>query len=186
MGFLKSVLSFFLDIIETIVVALCVFVIVYLFFLQPHQVIGNSMFPNFHDKEYILTDKISYRVRPPERGEVVVFKSPEDEEKDFIKRIIALPGETIRLQDGKIFINGILLNEPYVDSNLRTPPGKFLGENQEVTVPQDTFIVFGDNRLNSSDSRSWGVVTKSEIIGKELLVYWPPNAFRLSGKTVYR
>lgn len=186
MGIIKTIISFFVDIIETIVVALCIFVIVYLFLVQPHQVIGNSMLPNFYDKEYILTDKISYHTREPKRGEVIVFKSPEDKDKDFIKRIIGLPGERIKIQNGKIFINDLLLMENYIDKDLQTPAGKFFLENQEFIIPPNAFIVLGDNRLNSSDSRSWGVIEKKEIIGRAILVYWPPNRMGLISEVSYR
>lgn len=184
MGIFKTIFSFFLDIVETIVVAMSVFVIVYLFFLQPHQVVGNSMLPNFHDKEYILTDKISYRFREPTRGEIVIFKSPEDKDKDFIKRIIALPHEKIRIAEGRIFVNNKELREDYLDPDSRTSSGKFLAETQEITIPSGEYIVLGDNRLNSSDSRAWGTINASKIIGKALLVYWPLNRSRLV-KTVY-
>lgn len=186
MKILKIILSFFLDIIETIVVAASIFVIVYLFFLQPHQVIGNSMLPNFYHNEFILTDKISYRFRHPQRGEVVVFKSPENKEKDFIKRIIGIPGERILLIGGKVYINGVILSEDYLEPDLQTLPGKFIRENQEITIPQDTYIVLGDNRLNSSDSRAWGTVPGKDIIGRALLVYWPPKLFRLVEEIDYR
>ena len=185
MQLVKTFFSFFLDIIETVVVALCIFVIVYLFFLQPHQVVGNSMIPNFHDKEYILTDKISYRFREPRRGEVVVFKSPEDKDKDFIKRVIGLPGEKVKITQGQIYINGAVLKESYLDPDLRTPPGKFLIENEELAIPPDAYVVFGDNRYNSSDSRSWGYMPKVDLIGRALLVYWPPNQARAVPKIMY-
>ena len=97
MNIARHILSFLLDIVETVVVAASIFVIVYLFLVQPHQVIGDSMLPNFHNKEYILTDKISYRFKQPQRGDIVVFQSPEDKEKDFIKRLIAMPAETIEV-----------------------------------------------------------------------------------------
>lgn len=182
---LKHVLSFFFDIIETLVVAASIFVIVYLFLLQPHQVSGNSMLPNFHDKEYILTDKISYRFRQPERGEIIVFQSPEDKEKHLIKRIIALPGERVEISEGKVHINGDILSEPYLDPDLQTFPGNALPENKVIVVTENSFLVFGDNRLNSSDSRSFGPIQSSEILGRALLVYWPPNRFRLVPKTQY-
>ena len=195
MSIFKNIISVVLDFIETIVVALCIFVVVYLFFLQPHEVIGNSMLPNFHDKEYILTDKFSYCRREPQRGEVIVFKSPEDPDKDFIKRVIGLPHEKIKIANGKIFINGAVLAEDYLDPDLRTPSGKFLQEGQEITIPANSYIAFGDNRLNSSDSRTWGFIQASRkcgffgdsaIIGQAILVYWPPNRLRFIHKTHYR
>lgn len=188
MGILKRISFIFLDFVQTIVVAACVFVIVYVFLLQPHQVIGSSMLPNFHHKEFILTDKVSYCLRSPKRGEVVVFQSPEDPDKDFIKRIIALPHERIKIQDGNVFINGKALSEPYLDQNIQTPAGKFLKEYEEVKLGENEYAVLGDNRLNSSDSRAWGPISatrtcgfqgKSAIIGKALLVYWPPDRTRL-------
>lgn len=186
MEIVKKIFAFFLDIIETIVVAASLFVIVYLFFLQPHQVIGNSMIPNFHDQEFILTDKISYRFRKPMRGEIVVFKSPEDKDKDFIKRIIGLPQDTVSISTGKVFINGNVLSEEYLDPDLRTPAGKFLQEFNAFVVPVDSYMVFGDNRLNSSDSRAWGPVSIKNIVGKALFVYWPPQRFRLVEEVHYR
>lgn len=192
---MKKLLAIFFDIVETFVVAASVFVVVYVFLLQPHQVVGNSMFPNFHDKEYILTDKISYCLNDPKRGEVVVFKSPEDAEKDFIKRVIALPNETIKVEDGQIFVNGVPLIEDYLDPNIQTPSGKFLGEGKEIKVPAGSYAVFGDNRLNSSDSRTWGFITasracgffgSSSIIGKAIFVYWPAKAAKLVPQIHYR
>ena len=179
MNIARHILSFLLDIVETVVVAASIFVIVYLFLVQPHQVIGDSMLPNFHNKEYILTDKISYRFKQPQRGDIVVFQSPEDKEKDFIKRLIAMPGETIEVSEGKVYIDAKLLPEEYLDPDLQTPNGRFLTEGQIFVVPPGSYMVFGDNRLNSSDSRSFGSIPAADIVGKALLVYWPPNNFRL-------
>lgn len=170
---LRKLGSFFLDILQTIVLAAAIFAISYLFLFQPHQVIGSSMEPNFEDKEYILTDKISYRFREPERGNVVVFQSPPDSERDYIKRIVGLPGEKIRIQDGGVFINNELLKEGYLAPGAYTPPGLFLREGQQTQIPSETYIVLGDNRKQSSDSREWGFVPKQNIIGKALLRYWP-------------
>src|SRR3972149_5842868 len=94
---LRKLGSFFLDILQTLVLAASIFVISWLFLFQPHQVIGSSMDPNFQDKEYLLTEKVSYRFRPPQRGDIVVFKAPPDPERDYIKRVIGLPGETIKI-----------------------------------------------------------------------------------------
>ena len=179
MSIARHIFSFLLDIIETVVVAASMFVIVYLFLIQPHQVFGNSMLPNFHDQEYILTDKISYRFQAPQRGEIVVFRSPEDKEKDYIKRIIGLPGERVAVVGGKVYIDGQVLPENYLDPDLQTPHGRFLGDDQPFLVPPDMYIVFGDNRLNSSDSRAFGPIPKTDIVGKALVVYWPPNRFHL-------
>ena len=109
----SSIWSVIVDIIETVVVAAAIFVVVYLFLLQPHQVKGASMETNFHDGEYILTDKISYRFGEPKRGDVIVFKSPTNQDVDFIKRIIALPGEKIEIKNRNIMKNTVKAREGY-------------------------------------------------------------------------
>jgi signal peptidase I len=179
-----SIWGYFVDVIETIVVAAAIFVVVYLFLLQPHQVKGASMEPNFHDGEYILTDKISYRFSSPKRGDVIIFKSPTNTDLDFIKRVIALPGEKIEIKDGKIIIynqdhpNGFALKEEYstVQPTSVERDG-FLKEGEATEVHQDNYIVLGDNRLQSYDSRAWGEVPKKNIIGKAWLRYWPLPKF---------
>lgn len=176
----KKLISFFADTVQTIVVAGIIFVAIYAFLFQPHEVIGDSMFPNFKNNEFVITDKVSYRLRDPERGEVIVFKSPSDEEKDYIKRIIAQPSEKIKIEKGKIFINGEELDEAgYLAVDTRTFPGVFAQEGKELQVPQGSYFVVGDNRSNSSDSRDFGFVKKGSIIGRSFLVYWPPGEFRI-------
>ena len=179
-----SLWGVFVDIIETIVVAAAIFVIVYLFLLQPHQVKGGSMEPNYHDGEYILTDKVSYRFSQPKRGDIIIFKSPTNTDLDFIKRIIALPGEEIEVKEGKITIfndqykDGFVLEEHY-NTNKPTTVEKdgqgYLIEGVKKKVNAGSYIVFGDNRSQSFDSRSWGEVPKGNIIGKAWLRYWPLN-----------
>src|SRR3989304_8064339 len=109
---LKRIGIFFLDILEVIVFAIAIFLFVYLLLLQPHKIKGDSMQPNFPDGEYLLTDKVTYRFNQPERGDVVVFEAPTNNGDEFIKRIIATPGEKVSLRQGKIYINDILLDEP--------------------------------------------------------------------------
>lgn len=175
MSIFRRVGSFILDIIETIVIALALFVIMYLFLFQPHQVKGNSMYPNFHDGEYLLTDKISYRLGEPKRGDVVIFRAPRNEEYDYIKRIIGLPGEQVKIQKGKVFIDDQELNEAYLPETINTADGKFWGESQSIPLPENQYFVLGDNRDHSSDSRDWGSVPRENIVGKAWLRYWPPG-----------
>lgn len=182
---LKSIGAFFLDIIETIVVALAIFVVCYLFLFQPHQVKGNSMFPNFHDGEYILTDKVSYRLGLPQRGDVIVFKAPRNEEVDYIKRIIALPGEEVKVENGKVFIDNKELPETYLPADFSTLPGTFMTEGFINKVPLEAYFVLGDNRDHSSDSREWGFVKRNEIVGKAFFRYWPFARFGLLPKMKY-
>ena len=186
----SSIWSAIVDIIETVVVAAAIFVVVYLFLLQPHQVKGASMEPNFHDGEYILTDKISYRFGDPKRGDVIVFKSPTNQDVDFIKRIIALPGEKIEIKTRNIVIynsenpRGFILPESY---EVKDPisGGSYLREGKVVEVPSDNYIVFGDNRTHSFDSREWGPLPKNSIIGKAWVRYWPIRKFSFVGSVVY-
>lgn len=179
MGFLKSIGIFILDFIETIVIALAFFVLIYFFIMQPHQVKGSSMYPNFHDNDYLLTEKVSYYLNEPERGDVVVFKSPINNEQDYIKRIIAVPKDIIKISQGKIYLNNQELKEPYLPNNTYTLPGSFLTENKEIEVPENSYIVIGDNRNHSSDSREWGFVKKENIIGRSFFRYWPVNKLGL-------
>jgi len=177
MFILRSLWLFFLDFLETIVVSLAIFAVVYIFLFQPHQVDGRSMEPNFQNAEYILTDKISYRIHPPKRGDVVVFHSPADERVDFIKRIIGVPGDTIKVMGGYIYLNGQKLEEQYVNDPGQVLAGRYLREGYEVDVAPGQYIVMGDNRLHSSDSREWGPVTTNGIVGRAFFRYWPVAAF---------
>ncbi|MDO8599811.1 MAG: signal peptidase I [bacterium] len=166
---------FFLDILQTVLLAVAIFMLAYLFLTQPHKVDGHSMDPNFFDGEYLLSDKLSYRLGEPKRGDVIVFNAPIDRQKDFIKRIIALPGDTVMLKDGKVYINGELYPEPYLPEDTLTTPGASLTNGVSRITQEDEYIVFGDNRSNSYDSRSWGPIKRRDIIGRAWFVYWPPK-----------
>lgn len=188
MNFLGALGVIFIDIIETIVIALSIFVIIYLIAFQPHEVNGESMtgIGKFHNGQYILTDKFTYKLREPKRGEVVVFQYPLDKNYDYIKRIIALPGEKVMLSANRIYIynaehpSGFILDESaYISEDILTQPRQFLKENEILSIPKDYYFVMGDNRPHSSDSRAWGVVPKNLIIGKSFLRYWPANEFGL-------
>ncbi len=184
MSFFHRLGDIFLDVIETVVIALAIFVIIYLFLFQPHQVRGNSMYPNFHDADYLLTDKITYRLSTPKRDDVVIFVAPKNEEYDYIKRVIALPGEKVSLtENDQVLVNNQILIEPYLPEGTQTYGGAFLETGETVTVPEDQYFVLGDNRSHSSDSRDWGFVPKENIIGKAWLRYWPLNR---AGSVTYK
>lgn len=177
-SFFESIGEFFLEITQSIVIVISILLIVYLFFAQPHQVNGLSMYPMFDNGDYLLTDKISYRTGKPKRGDVVVFRAPESAQCptgtgcDFIKRMIGLPGETIEVKENGFFINGEKLEEPYVSKENQTFAGVFTSRGS-ITLGPDEYFVSGDNRLHSSDSRSWGPITSKEIVGKAFFRYWP-------------
>lgn len=178
-GFMDNLGGYFIEFIETVVVVGAIFAAVYLFIAQFHKVSGNSMVPTYHNGDYLITEKVSYKFREPKRGEVVVLKNPRDEAQDFIKRVIAIPGDTIQISGNQIVLNGEPLNEPYLPSGTSTPAGAFLIEGQTVRVSDDQYYVIGDNRGHSSDSREWGPVTKKQIIGRALLRYFPIQAIGL-------
>ena len=174
--FLKRLAVFFLDILEVVVFAVAIFLFVYLLILQPHKIKGASMEPNFINGEYLLTDKLSYRFNAPKRGDVIVFQAPSQNGDEFIKRIIALPGEKISIQKENIYLDGELLEENYLPNDVKTKPGSFLKDGSELIVPPDNYIVLGDNREFSSDSRAWGFITKNKITGRAWFTYWPPKS----------
>ncbi|MBI3954571.1 signal peptidase I [Candidatus Collierbacteria bacterium] len=171
----RSFLRFIYEIIEVFVISASIFVVVYLFLMQPHQVKGSSMFPTFKDGEYLLTDKITYKRRDPIWGDVIVFKAPINENFDFIKRVIAIPEDTIKIQAGKIYVNDKMLDEDYLPKEYTTSPGQFLKEGLEFRVPEGTVMAIGDNRDHSSDSRDWGPVPYQNIVGRAFFRYWPTN-----------
>lgn len=169
----KKLGSFFIDIIEVIVFAVGIFFFVYLLIMRPHKIDGQSMMPNFPDAEYLLTEKVTYYFRNPQRGDVVVFTPPVTNLDEYIKRVIAMPGETVMVKNCHVYINDKKLIEPYLADTLCTGGGTFLQENQEYQVPEGEYFVMGDNRPNSSDSRYWGPITKNVMSGRAWVIYWP-------------
>ena len=159
------------EIVETIALTLIIFLVIR-FAIQSYRVEGVSMLPGLHDNEYVLVNKISYLFHAPERGDVIVFHFPLDTSKDFIKRVIGLPGDTITVDSTSVKVDGVLLNEPYI-SERANPQG------QRWTVPLNSYFVMGDNRPASDDSRDWGYVPRDDIVGKAVIVYWPLGNWEL-------
>lgn len=177
--FFENLTSHIIDFIQTLVVFGAIFAIIYLFIAQFHKVSGNSMFPTYHNGDFLITEKITYRLGQPRRGDVIVLKNPRDESQDFIKRIIALPGDTITIENDSVFVNGKKLEENYLPPETPTHAGSFLREGETIKAEPDQYFVIGDNRNHSSDSREWGSVTKKEIIGRAFFRYWPPQSVGL-------
>ncbi len=176
MEIVKKIYLFLVDTIQSILIAASIFLVIYIFFFRPFQVTGESMFPNFQDKEYVLTNLIVLRFQNPKQGDVIVFKAPPAPDKDFIKRVIGLPGDTVMVKEGKVFVNGKQLDESkYLKTDVKTYGGSFLQDGQTITVPQGNYFVLGDNRPYSSDSREWGFVPQENIIGESFFSYWPLN-----------
>lgn len=180
---------FFLFLFETAkfaVITLAIILPVRYFLMQPFFVKGASMEPNFEDGQYLVIDELSYRLREPVRGEVVVFRYPVDPSQFYIKRIIGLPGETVEVADGNIKITnnehplGFVLDESkYLSTAIAT-----YGDLKK-TLGQDEFFVLGDNRAASYDSRRWGVLPKKNIIGRAWLRAWPPNTAQIFAAPEY-
>lgn len=176
--------NFILEFVQSIVLALSVFVLLYLFVAQPNQVKGSSMLPNFIDGEYLLTDKLTYQFSKPQRGDVVVFKAPSTEacsedECEYIKRVIALPGDRVIVENGQVYLNGQQLNQFFIPEDFVTDPGSFCQEGVEISVPEDQYLVLGDNRSHSRDGREFGPIKKDLILGKAFFKYWPIKAMGL-------
>lgn len=172
-GFLGNLGGYFIEFFETVVVFGAIFACIYLFVAQFHKVSGDSMVPTFQTGDYLITEKLSYRFRNPKAGEIIVLKNPRDESQDFIKRIIAVPGDTILISNRTVYVNNQALKEDYLPPGVPTPTGAFVTEGSAIKVASNQYFVFGDNRERSSDSREWGPVTKEEIIGRAFFRYFP-------------
>ena len=172
-GLTSEPLSFIWETVKIIVISLAIILPIRYYLVQPFFVKGASMEPNFENGDYLLVDEISYRFRPPERGEVVVFRYPFDPSQFFIKRIIGLPNETIEIRNDKVKIfdsshpDGVVLEEGYLAS-LEETQGDMV-----VRLKDGEYFVMGDNRLQSSDSRRWGTLDKKFITGRALIRLWP-------------
>lgn len=172
------------SLIETILVALVLAIVLYLFIMTPHEVVGNSMHPTYKNGEFLMANKISYKVSTPQRGDVIIFKYSDTQ--DFIKRVIGIPGDEVMIKDGKIYINGSLLNESkYLSESVITNGGSYLHEGQSITIPDEEYFVCGDNRTNSSDSREFGPIKRDKIKGKAWIVYYPFSQFRIVQHETY-
>ena len=170
----RKVYAFLLDAVQTLLVAAAVFLVIYMFLFRPFEVNGESMHPNFLNNEYVLTNLVALRLGNPKLGDVVVFKAPPDPEKDYIKRVIGVAGDSVMVKDGDVYLNNQLLDESsFLKSDVKTYAGAFLKEGEPVTVPPGEYFVMGDNRPYSSDSREWGFVKQDELIGESFFVYWP-------------
>lgn len=182
---MKQFFSSILEIVEITAVAFAAVFLIRTYLVQPFLVSGSSMVPNFSDGDYLLIDELTYHFRAPERGEVVVFRYPKNESVYFIKRVIGLPGEKVVIKDNQITIfnqsnkNGFTLDEKYLPGNL----GSF--GNAEFDVPNDSYFVMGDNRAYSFDSRSWGMLPKTDVVGLVQFRLWPPASIKVFAAPSY-
>lgn len=168
--------------LEVVVTAVILALIIRAFVVQAFKIPTGSMRPTLMEGDRILVNKFIYRFKEPQRGDIVVFKYPEDTKKDFIKRFIASGGETVQIKDGNIWINSELIKKPQKLRQIyyyNKPDTLYGVEGMRIKVPKDSFFVLGDNSASSRDSRYWGFVSKRFLIGKAFLIYWPPTRIRV-------
>jgi signal peptidase I len=175
-----------LEVVEIAIIAVAAVFIVRTFLVQPFLVSGTSMVPTFSNGDYVLTDELTYRIRPPERGEVVVFHDVSDASTYLIKRVIGLPGERVVINGNTITIynqqnpKGFVLNESYL------PKGTITSGDENLTLSSSSYFMMGDNRAVSYDSRSWGPLPKSDIVGLVRFRLWPVNAIQIFTAPQYK
>ncbi len=158
------------EMIGTILPAVMLALLIHLFLAQATRVEGYSMEPTLYGQQRLIVEKLTYRLRPPARGEIVVIHVPGYGDEMLIKRVIGLPGEQVEVRDGQVFVDGQALREPYL-------AGLTYGDYPATQVPEQHVFVMGDNRNNSNDSRAFGPIASAEIVGRAWLRYWPPQAF---------
>ena len=169
------------EVSESALIAIAlVFLIIRPFIMQAFYIPSGSMRPTLMERDHILVNKFIYRLHEPRRGDIIVFKSPpgaslDGEERDFVKRLIGVPGDTIEVKDGAVYWNNQRLKEPYI---LQTPDY----EMPPMNVPSGKLFVMGDNRRNSNDSHAWGMLDRKRVIGEAIFRFWPLNRFGLIGR----
>jgi signal peptidase I len=169
---MKKLLLFIWEVSKIVIIALVIVVPIRYFVFQPFFVRGQSMEPNFHNGDYLIIDELSYQFRTPQRGEVIVFKYPNDTTQRYIKRVIGLPGETIKIASGQVSVykDGVLqtlVEDNYLPASLQT------SGDMQITLTEQEYFVLGDNRPASADSRRWGTLPEEDIIGRVILRAWP-------------
>jgi signal peptidase I len=164
-----SVHRFVLDMLETLALAVVLYLIIQSLTARI-KVDSISMVPTLHAHDYVVVNKLAYKLGQPQRGDIIVFKNPiptDPTQIPYIKRVIGLPGDQIHIADGNVYVNGVILTEPYLKVTTK--------QGGDWTVPEGSLFVMGDNRNSSSDSRVWGWVPLGDVIGKAEVIYWPPE-----------
>lgn len=172
------------DIVQTLILTIVIFFAVQTFVGQPYQVEMISMQHTLEPGHYVFVDKLTPRVDAYHRGDIVVFRAPSatgDQEHPFIKRVIGVGGDTVEVHDGRVWINGEMLDEPYVFSDGAAEQATLASSESQWTVPAGELFLMGDHRSNSIDSRSFGPVAVGEVVGRAWLRYWPLDSFSILG-----
>jgi signal peptidase I len=179
--------------VESILIALVIALVIQTFLVQAFKIPSGSMIPTFRIGDRIFVNKFLYSARvpfvnwrlpildikEPKRGDIIVFASPEDPKKDFVKRLVAFGGEKVEIKDGKILINGHALEDSHFNSVYYYNAGNYGAAGKAVKVPLNSYFALGDNSANSRDSRYWGFVPKKNLVGRAMLIYWPLGRVKL-------
>jgi len=169
------------DILLNAVTVIVLVLVIRYVIISPFEVKGESMEPNFHSEDLLIVDKLSYRFQDPQRGDVIVLIPPPDTKQYYVKRIVGLPGESIRFLNGKVVIvndehpEGMTLTEAYLPTTLAT----YGSTTEAISIPAGSYFVLGDNREHSNDSRAWGALPATNIVGRAWVVLWPPSDLRV-------
>lgn len=177
--------------VESIVIAFLLAMIIRTFVVQAFKIPSGSMRPTLLEGDVLLVNKFIYgakvpfttialpALRQPQKGDIIVFVYPQDRKKDFIKRLVGLPGDTVEIRNGTIYINDSPLIDSAFNQRYYYNRGPYATEGEKITVPAESYFVLGDNSQSSQDSRYWGFVPKRNLIGKAMVIYWPPQRIRL-------
>lgn len=166
------------EFVETVLITLLIYILIRTFLFENYRVLGHSMDPTLADSQYLVVNKLIYRLQDPQRGDIIVLHDTKDDARKLIKRVIGLPGETIEIRAGQVLVDGQALNEPYI--------ARPAGYSQPATeIPAGQYYVLGDNRNNSSDSHNWGTLPEGKIVGKAWLSYWPVSRWGIIPHETY-
>jgi len=166
------------EVVETLLFTLLIYLLIRTFLFENYRVVGTSMNPTLENGEFLVVNKLDYRLHQPQRGDIIVFTDPVSPDRKLIKRVIGLPGETVEIKNGGVLIEQQFLDEPYLED-----PGN--SSRAASVLAEGQYFVLGDNRNNSSDSRSWGTLPRERIVGKAWLAYWPQAAWGLIPHEAY-
>lgn len=168
-----------MDLLEVVIISSVIVLLTFIFIGQPLVVTGDSMKPNLLDGEQMVADKLSIKFKEINRGEVVIVTHPEKPQIFLVKRVVGVPGDKFEISEGEVLIDGKIIQEPYINPETKTANGNKIREREIINLTFEQYIVLGDNRENSADSRNWGIIEKNKIIGKAFVVYYPLNSIRL-------
>jgi signal peptidase I len=166
------------EFVETIVITFLIYFLIRTFLFENYRVLGHSMDPTLENNQFLVVNKLGYRLHDPERGDIIVFRDRGSDERKLIKRVVGLPGEVVEISDGQVFVDNRALDEVYIANQGRysQPP---------LQIPEGNYFVLGDNRNNSSDSRNWGTLPRDWVVGKAWVSYWPPRLWGIIPHEVY-